>query len=326
MALPTILPIAPLTSYADIWALIDSNFGKSVESLEIEIASNKVKLYLFDGTSILSTNAIPYPVTNATNGLNKAGTNISLGGTLTGGTTINTSTYNFLVQNGVGAQRLRITNTFAELAGDLELRIQPPSIQAATAIDGQFLKLIDENTGECDYDYIVDTDFTSLSIVGDKVRLTFKDTSFIESGVFAPVNSFASSTKNNILTQTILALNTPKLIAGADVSGVLQDFTNNGLGRHTYTGLTPINVEVNRNSTLYTFSGANQVIRTQIYKNGVAIGAPTTQTQATGVLQSRTTTAIVTLNTGDYIECWVTNESGPNNIIEREMTFSTKRI
>ncbi len=291
----------------------------------VSIVGNAVVLTLFD-TTTLTSGAIAFPVDSANNGLTKAGTAIKLGGILTGGTTIDASTYNFLVQNGVGAQRLRITNTFAELAGDLELRIQPPSIQAATAIDGQFLKLIDENTGECDYDYIVDTDFTSLSIVGDKVRLTFKDTSFIESGVFAPVNPFASSTKNNILTQTILALNTPKLIAGADVSGVLQDFTNNGLGRHTYTGLTPINVEVNRNSTLYTFSGANQVIRTQIYKNGVAIGAPTTQTQATGVLQSRTTTAIVTLNTGDYIECWVTNESGPNNIIEREMTFSTKRI
>ena len=290
----------------------------------VSIVGNAVVLTLFD-TTTLTSGAIAFPVDSANNGLTKAGTAIKLGGILTGGTTIDAATFNFLLQSGTGAQRLRISNTFAELAGDLELRIQPPSIQAATAIDGQFLKLIDENTGECDYDYIVDTDFTSLSIVGDKVRLTFKDASFIESGVFAPVNPFASSTKNNILTQTILALNTPKLIAGADVSGVLQDFTNNGLGRHTYTGLTPINVEVNRNSTLYIVSGANQVIRTQIYKNGVAIGAPTTQTQANGV-QSRTTTAIVTLNTGDYIECWVTNESGANNIIEREMTFSTKRI
>lgn len=211
MALPTILPIAPLTTYADIWSKIDSNFGKSVESLEIEIASNKVKLYLFDGTSILSTNAIPYPVTGGTNGVNKVGNNILLGGTLTAGTTLNTSTYNFLVQNGVGAQRLRITNTFAELAGALELRIAPPSIDASTASVGDLLQVVDDNTGECDYGIIKDTHFTSLSIVSDKVRLTFKDASFIETAallttVNTAVNYSVTGTTNQLITTTVRPL------------------------------------------------------------------------------------------------------------------------
>ena len=56
---------------------------------------------------------------------------MKLGGALLAGTTIDTSTFNFLIQSGTTAQRLRISNTFAELAGALELRIAPPSIDAA---------------------------------------------------------------------------------------------------------------------------------------------------------------------------------------------------
>ena len=327
MALPTILPIAPLTSYADIWALIDSNFGKSVESLEIEIASNKVKLYLFDGTSILSTNAIPYPVTNATNGLNKAGTNISLGGTLTGGTTINTSTFNFLVQNGIGAQRLRITNTFAELAGALELRIAPPSIDASTAIVDQILKVKNASTGECDYDYIVDTDFTSLSIVGDKVRLTFKDATYLETAAINLVRSKGVFTKNNIATATAGLVNVFTLIAGATTAGTLTDFTHNALGRLTYTGANAKVFKITRNSSIQ-HTGANNDVQLRFYKNGVAIGVPQQDRQiSNGVLQNRVIISEVSLSTGDYVECYAANiMTGALNMIENYCTCIIEEI
>ena len=307
MALPTILPIAPLTSYADIWALIDSNFGKSVESLEIEIASNKVKLYLFDGTSILSTNAIPYPVTNATNGLNKAGTNISLGGTLTGGTTINTSTFNFLVQNGIGAQRLRITNTFAELAGALELRIAPPSIDASTAI--------------------TNTDLTSLTVVGDKVRLTFKDATYLETAAINLVRSKGVFTKNNIATATAGLVNVFTLIAGATTAGTLTDFTHNALGRLTYTGANAKVFKITRNSSIQ-HTGANNDVQLRFYKNGVAIGVPQQDRQiSNGVLQNRVIISEVSLSTGDYVECYAANiMTGALNMIENYCTCIIEEI
>jgi hypothetical protein len=213
MALPTILPIAPLTSYADIWALIDSNFGKSVESLEIPtvgVDANKIKLKLFDGTYIISP-VIPFPTLSAINGVNLNGTAIEMGGDLTKNTVINAKTFSFLIQNGVGAQRIRLTNLYTELAGALELRIAPPSIDASTASVGDLLQVVDDNTGECDYGIIKGTHFTSLSIIDNKVRLTFKDATYLETAallttVNTAVNYGVTGTNNQLITTTVRPL------------------------------------------------------------------------------------------------------------------------
>ena len=125
MALPPILPISPATTYEDIWQKIDDNFLKSVESIEIPLVgidANKIKLKLFDGT-YLTGPVIPFPVTGANNGLSFLSGIVKLGGALLAGTTIDTATFNFLVQSGTTTQRLRISNTFAELAGETQLRI-----------------------------------------------------------------------------------------------------------------------------------------------------------------------------------------------------------
>ena len=144
--------IQPGQTFLQRWQAIDSKFETSIENIDIDITTSKLKIYKFDGTSVLSTNAIPYPVAGAANGLGKTGTNIVLGGTLTGGTTINTSTFNFLVQNAIAAQRLLINNSFAEIAGALNLRISPPSIDASTAVVGQVLTLQNTN-GSVEYEF-----------------------------------------------------------------------------------------------------------------------------------------------------------------------------
>lgn len=328
MALDKILPIGALETYADIWALIDTNFEKLVESVEIPtvgVDANKIKLKLFDGSYITSP-AIPFPILSAINGVNLNGTAIELGGDLTKNTVIDTDTFSFLIQNGVGAQRIRLTNLYTELAGALELRIAPPSIDASTASVGDLLQVVDDNTGECDYGIIKETHFTSLSIVSDKVRLTFKDGTFLETAAITfPTEKKAVVTKNNIATNTTAVINVWTKILGTCTDQVLTGFTHDGSGRFTLIS-GPGTFKVTRISSL-SASNNNQVIQTQIYKNGAAVGALTQENQiSSNVLQNRTTVAYVTLNAGDYIECWARSISNNMNITENYTTQIIEEI
>lgn len=183
-----------------------AKYNASVDKIPIliSIAGNKIRLTFFD-TSISETIDIPYPVKDGKNGLTKVGQDIYLGGLLISPTTINTGSQNFLIQSGTTAQRLRISNVLTELAGALELRIAPPSIDAATASVGQILKLLDEATGECDYGIIDGTDFallTPLSVVNNKVRLTFKDGSFIESAELGGFRKTVNTAVNYAVSST----------------------------------------------------------------------------------------------------------------------------
>lgn len=313
--MPYISIIQPGQTFLQRWQAIDSKFETSIETIDIDIATSKLKIYKFDGSSVLSTNVIPYPVTGGTNGVNKVGTNILLGGDLTTGTTIDTKTYNFLMQSGTGAQRLRLSNTFAELAGDLQLRIQPPSIQAASAIDGQFLKLIDENTGECDYDYIVDSDFTSLSIVSDKVRLTFKDTSYIETAGL-PARSYAENHIAATAATVISVAGTYVKAAGTTtLDDASADFTQPLNNKLLYGGAATKKFLLNLSLSFQT-TAANQTLAARIYKNGVAetSSTMTTRAQTSGQPTTLSINRFIELSTNDYVEIWVTNQSGTNNV------------
>ena len=86
-----------------------------------------------------------------------------------------------------------------------------------------------------------------------------------------PEKPFGSCSKNNVVTATVLPLNTPTLVAGATSGIYLNQFTHNGAGRLTYTGTNPIYVEIVRTSNIYTVAGVNQIIRTQFYKMALSL-------------------------------------------------------
>lgn len=316
MALPPILPITTET-YNDIWSKIDSNFLKSVESIEIPLVgvdANKIKLKLFDGT-YLTGPVIPFPVTGANNGLSFLSGIVKLGGALLTGTAIDTATFNFLIQSGTTAQRLRISNTFAELAGALELRIAPPSIDAATASVGDFLKLVDDSTGECDYGVITASDLVSLSIVGDNIRLTFKGGTFLETAGL-PARSYAENHIAASAATVIAVAGTYVKAAGTTtLDDASSDFTQPVNNRLLYGGTTTKKFLLNISLSFQT-TAANQTLAARIYKNGIA---ETTSTMTTRAETSGQPTAIsinqfIELATNDYIEIWVANLSNANNV------------
>ena len=185
-------------------------YNASVEKIPVGISfsGNKIRLTLFD-SGIIETIDVPYPVKNGISGLTKTGTDIILGGTLLVPTTINTGGQNFLIQSGTTAQRLRISSVFAELAGALELRIAPPSVDASTASIGDFIKCLDDTTGECDYGVIVASDFVSLSMVNGKLRLNFKGGTFLESAELGGFKKTVNTAVNyNVLTTEQLVVAT----------------------------------------------------------------------------------------------------------------------
>lgn len=108
----------------------------------------------------------------------------------------------------------------------------------------------------------------------------------------------------------------PKLVTGSTnwVSALSDQFTNTTGGRFTYNGQTKAEFLVRCNITGTAASGT-QTFNHYIAKNGTIVTASKTQREYTSTATGSpaSASAIVELDTNDYVELYVENNTGTNN-------------
>ena len=128
--------------------------------------------------------------------------------------------------------------------------------------------------------------------------------------------TFAQYYMTNNATTTPVLVSTPTKALGTTTSNAISQrfsFINN---RATYTGALTRDFEVEAWSSLS--SNNNNILRLYIAKNGTAI--TTTFAEATanagGRAEGLVTASVVELATGDFVEVFVSNETGSNNVLD----------
>jgi len=101
----------------------------------------------------------------------------------------------------------------------------------------------------------------------------------------------------------------------------LTDFTENSLGRLTYTGTNDAHCHSVCDITLKHSTGSGQDIFFDVYKNGVSISAENAITADSGNYQHIALHWDVVLSTNDYVEVYLKTASG-NVIIHEAYMFA----
>ena len=127
--------------------------------------------------------------------------------------------------------------------------------------------------------------------------------------------TFAQYFMTNNTTPTTVLVSTPTKALGTTTSNAISQrfsFSNN---RATYTGAITRDFEVEAWASLS--SNNNNVLRLYIAKNGTAITTTFTEgtANAGGKAEGLVTASVLELAENDFIEVFVSNETGPNNIL-----------
>lgn len=149
---------------------------------------------------------------------------------------------------------------------------------------------------------------------GDGIGVTTTGTRVVISST--ETLSFATVTMaGNATATTIASTATPVKAAGTFVVGdTSSNFTGSTNGRITHTGPTSRHV-VNALVTLDASSGSNHLLSIFIAKNGSVISTKMTDTVSAGLPRAVATFINLTLNTNDYLEIFVRNESTTTSVI-----------
>ena len=128
--------------------------------------------------------------------------------------------------------------------------------------------------------------------------------------------SFATITMaGNATATTIASTATAVKAAGTFVVGdVSSNFTGATSGRITHTGTTSRHV-INALVTLDAVSGSNHLLSIFIAVNGVIVSTKMTDTVSHSSPRALATFINIVLNTSDYVEIFVRNESATTNVI-----------
>lgn len=120
---------------------------------------------------------------------------------------------------------------------------------------------------------------------------------------------------NNAVTTPVLVSTPTKALGTTTANPISQrfSFTDN---RATYSGALTRDFEVEAWASLT--SNNNNVLRLYIAKNGTAITTSFAEgtANAGGRAEGLVTASVVELDTNDYVEIFVSNETGPNNVTD----------
>lgn len=124
-------------------------------------------------------------------------------------------------------------------------------------------------------------------------------------------------------TNTAIAVaGTPVLVAGTWAAGINSSFTVTTGGRMTYTGTTTEVVSAVASITLVPALGVNQTLTAYIAKNGT----PISNAKITRIVSSTESANVslsfnVSLANNDYLELFVANETGTNDVLVTDALF-----
>lgn len=126
--------------------------------------------------------------------------------------------------------------------------------------------------------------------------------------------TFAQYYMTNNATATTIVVSTPTKAAGTTTANSINQRFSHSNNRATYTGALTRDFEIEAWAALT--SNNNNVLRLYISKNGTAITTTFGEgtANAGGKAEGLVTASVVELSTNDYIEVFVSNETGSNNI------------
>lgn len=75
-----------------------------------------------------------------------------------------------------------------------------------------------------------------------------------------------------------------------------------------------------------TCSSTNKVMALRLAKNGTTVTASESRTTSSSLAQSTHSQGFVQLSSGDYVEAWVANNSGSQNITAVDLSFTIEAI
>lgn len=203
-----------------------------------------------------------------------------------------------------------IYSAFVTLSGETSLNV---STSATIPVEGYILDTVNFAGGGT---YLT-------GVQHDDNKALFSNNVGVENSAavgYATMNGNATAT-------TIGTVATPVKAAGSTTfqTGVSQKFSHSD-NRLTYTGAITRRFRVTIIQSM--LSGNNNQIGTYVAKNGSILAASEiyTTTSGTGRSENVTVQAIVELAQNDYVESWVENDTGTNNITVEDMTMIVEAL
>ena len=128
--------------------------------------------------------------------------------------------------------------------------------------------------------------------------------------------------QGNATATTIATQGTPVKVAGTWVVQTESNFTGNTTGRLTYNGLTTEVVSASVSITFSHAAGGSDDLAVYIAKNGSVITASKLTRAVTGSAVGNVGTFFnISMDTSDYLEVFVANDSDTNNITVVDCLF-----
>jgi len=129
--------------------------------------------------------------------------------------------------------------------------------------------------------------------------------------------------QGNTTATTISVAGTPVLAAGTWVVGAADTFTPSTGGRLTYTGADDYVATIDASVTILRAVGTGEIdVTARIYKNGATVAASEVLATCSDTLKANLTLPYkLSLSQNDYIEIYVTNEDGTDNITVTDAIF-----
>lgn len=145
------LTLQDLTDFDIVANTMDINADLYLDIPSIATASNGYVLTLADDTTGLAEwAAVPAAtVVDADNGLSLVGTTVVLGGDLNASTGIDGLNLHGMQWDNL--QGYYVNTTIASITASTSLLLETPNVTATTAVNGQVLTLLNQNTGECEW-------------------------------------------------------------------------------------------------------------------------------------------------------------------------------
>lgn len=122
---------------------------------------------------------------------------------------------------------------------------------------------------------------------------------------------------------TIAATNTPVKVAGTTTAGTLNGFSMDSNNRLTYTESAPTELTIICPVTLSKTTSGVEIYNLYLYKNGSEIiGSKFSREMENIDTGSMTVITQVSVSQNDYIELWVENTTGTDNITASQMNMT----
>ncbi len=186
------------------------------------------------------------------------------------------------------------------------------TISATTNYNGVFVvRNTTTNTFDIDFTFVADDatgSFIVTSLDQTNVKVSARD-----NGALPDSQKVAQVYMSTFIVVTIATTVFTKIGGTNWVEQISEEFTTDNTGRATYNGINPKSFSIRIDGEIGKVGGGTDQIEMRAAVNDVTLPASRASTTAT-VSDSVSGEAVVTLQPGDYVELWVTNQTNGSNV------------